>query len=77
MTVGGFGSLVVGVGILALGVLAALAIWLARRTHRYLNVPLTAATVLVASALSLAITHIAQERVRRCPRSPMATTAPP
>ncbi len=60
MTVGGFGSLVVGVGILALGVLAALAIWLARRTHRYLNVPLTAATVLVASALSLAITHIAQ-----------------
>lgn len=60
LTVGGFGSLVVGVGILALGVLAALAIWLARRTHRYLNVPLTAATVLVAGALSLAITHIAQ-----------------
>ncbi len=40
----------VGVGVLSLVVLALVAVWLARRTHRYINVPLTAgiAAVLVA-----------------------------
>ncbi|GAA1793227.1 hypothetical protein [Nostocoides veronense] len=56
----GYSGLVVGVGVLTLGVLAAIAIWLARRTHRYLNVPLSAALLLVATALAMSISHIAQ-----------------
>lgn len=56
--VGGSGGLVVGVGILTLAVLAAIGVWLARTTHRYINVPLTTAVLLVAGALTLAISHI-------------------
>ncbi len=44
------------VGLLTLAILAYIAWWLAHRTHRILNVPLTAAIVLVAVGLGLIVT---------------------
>ncbi len=53
----GNGVLLVGVGVLSLLVLGAVAVWLARRTHRYVNVPLTAGigAVLVAFVVGIAV----------------------
>lgn len=58
LSVGALGGLVIGIGALTLGAMIAIATWLARRTHRYVNVPLTAAIVLVGAALALAVSHI-------------------
>lgn len=46
------------VGVAALLVLVAVGVWLARRTHRYLNAPLTGAVLLLAAALLVAVTTI-------------------
>jgi hypothetical protein len=51
-------SLQLLVGLLCLVGLVVLAVWLARRTHRYLNRPLTGALVLLLVALFLAATQI-------------------
>ncbi|WP_347354000.1 hypothetical protein [Intrasporangium sp.] len=46
------------VGVAAVLVLVGVAVWLARRTHRYLNVPLSVAIVLLALALVTAMSTI-------------------
>lgn len=43
------------IGVLGIAVLAGVAVWLARRTHRYLNLSLTGATALVLLALLAAL----------------------
>ncbi|MDN5795914.1 MAG: hypothetical protein L0H79_09215 [Intrasporangium sp.] len=50
------GLLLVGVG--SVLVLLGIAVWLARRTHRYLNAPLSVAIVLLALALVVALSTI-------------------
>lgn len=58
--IGAPGWLALGTGLVALGGLLAIAVWLARRTHRYVNLPLTAAILLVGAALGLAAWHVTQ-----------------
>lgn len=52
--------LLVGTGLLALGGLAAVQVWLARRTHRYLSLPLVGATVTVLLVLGIGAVVMAQ-----------------
>lgn len=56
----GLAGLVIGMGALTLIALLAIAAWLARRTHRWVNVPLALAIALVTSGLGLAINHVVQ-----------------
>jgi hypothetical protein len=56
--------LVAVTGILALGGLVVAQVVLARRTHRYLNVPLVAATVVTAVAFGLTLSSLSVERSR-------------
>ena len=52
-------SLQLAVGLLALIGLVAIAVWLARRTHRYLNARLTGAVVLLLVALVFTLVQVA------------------
>ncbi|GAA1752910.1 hypothetical protein [Nostocoides vanveenii] len=54
----GSGGLVLGMGVLTLGALVGIGLWLARKTHRYVNLPLVGAGVLVAGGLALATMHV-------------------
>lgn len=53
------GIIPIVVGVLTLIVLAAIALWLAKKTHRYLNLPLTGAILLVLAATALLLTSVA------------------
>ena len=46
------------VGVAAILVLVGVGVWLARRTHRYLNAPLTGAVILLAAALLVAVSAV-------------------
>lgn len=52
------GAIPIGLGAITLIVLVAIAMWLARKTHRYVNLPLVAAVLLVAAGTALLVTSV-------------------
>lgn len=68
--------LLVAAGVLGLGVLAGVQVWVARRSHRVLNLPLLAATVAVVLALvgAAAVMVTAQSRANQVKDNSYAAT---